>query len=345
MFCGQGNNAGDGFVLAACAREAGFEVSVIQLGDAQRLRGDARVCYESMLQTGVDSGAGCPGIEGADVIVDALLGTGLDRAVRDPYLASIRSINEQTCPVLSIDVPSGINATTGQCMGAAVVAAELRVDANLADERGLAVSDPHQLVEYPNAVRPILDVLTSWDGLWYMEIVRSGYPRTIPPDVTYHVDEARAAFFPLFPLLGRAFDTVLPGGDSFAVLTMNAIVSVRQQVAVSEFCDAVREGRPEAILPRSQELFTPDANGLLAAECRCDALSASGRMRECTALFDDLLSRAGLEAWRPQPRLAASVARARLDSGRASEALELVRHAAVSHPFDLELIDHICEYV
>lgn len=107
--------------------------------------------------------------------------------------------------------------------GAAVVAAELRVDANLADESNLPLADPHGAVNQGNALRPMLDVLTSWDGLWYMGIVREGYPRSIPPDVTYHVTEARAAFFPLFPFLGRSFDRVLPGGDSLAVLLMNTL--------------------------------------------------------------------------------------------------------------------------
>jgi uncharacterized membrane protein (DUF485 family) len=110
--------------------------------------------------------------------------------------------------------------------GAAVVAAELRVDVNLADERGLSAADPHILdpANYRgSAVRPMLDVLTSWDGLWYMDIVRHGYPTHIPPDVTYHVNEARAAFFPLFPMMGRVFDWIMPGGDSFAVLTMNSL--------------------------------------------------------------------------------------------------------------------------
>jgi hypothetical protein len=111
--------------------------------------------------------------------------------------------------------------------GAAVVAAELRVDANLADERQLPLADPHLLdgstSSTTSAVRPMLDVLTSWDGLWYMDIVRNGYPTHVPPDVTYHMDEARAAFFPLFPMLGRAFDSVVPGGDSMAVLVMNTI--------------------------------------------------------------------------------------------------------------------------
>lgn len=108
--------------------------------------------------------------------------------------------------------------------GAAVVAAELRVDANLADERSLPLADPHGASNVGSAMRPILDVFTSWDGLWYMDIVREGYPRSIPPNVTYFVDEARAAFFPLFPLLGRSADAVIPGGDSFAVLLMNTML-------------------------------------------------------------------------------------------------------------------------
>ncbi|NNE10913.1 MAG: hypothetical protein HKN41_01555 [Ilumatobacter sp.] len=110
--------------------------------------------------------------------------------------------------------------------GAAVVAAELRVDANIAEERGLPLTDPHSTQNTGSAVRPILEVLLSWDGKWYMDIVRSGYPRTIPADVTYFMNEARAAFFPLFPMLGRAADVVLPGGDSLAVLVMNNVLGL-----------------------------------------------------------------------------------------------------------------------
>lgn len=108
--------------------------------------------------------------------------------------------------------------------GAAVVAAELRVDANLAGEQGLAVADPHGTENAASAIRPIVDVLMSWDGRWYLDIVRMGYPDSIPADVTYHVDEARAAFFPLFPLLGRWFDRIVPGGDTAAVLVLNGLL-------------------------------------------------------------------------------------------------------------------------
>ncbi|HEY5664691.1 MAG TPA: glycosyltransferase family 39 protein [Ilumatobacter sp.] len=117
--------------------------------------------------------------------------------------------------------------------GAAVVAAELRVDANLATERRLPFGDPHSTPAAGSAVRPMIDVLTSWDGLWYMDVVRSGYPRQVPPDITYHVDEARAAFFPLFPLLARWFDAICPGGDSVAALVMNTLLGLIAVVLVS----------------------------------------------------------------------------------------------------------------
>jgi Gpi18-like mannosyltransferase len=75
-----------------------------------------------------------------------------------------------------------------------------------------------------NAKGPILDVLTSWDGLWYFEIVRHGYPTSVPSPITYFDPEARAAFFPLYPLLVRAADRVLPGGDVMAGLFVNLVL-------------------------------------------------------------------------------------------------------------------------
>ncbi len=109
--------------------------------------------------------------------------------------------------------------------GAAVVAAELRHDANFALENHLQ-PDPDGLNTVGSAVRPITNVLTSWDGLWYMDIVRHGYPEAVPPNITYFQNEARAAFFPLFPILGRAASWVIPGGDTFAVLALNLILGL-----------------------------------------------------------------------------------------------------------------------
>jgi Dolichyl-phosphate-mannose-protein mannosyltransferase len=75
-----------------------------------------------------------------------------------------------------------------------------------------------------SAKGPILNVLTSWDGLWYFEVVRHGYPTSVPPHITYFDPEARAAFFPLYPILVRAADRVLPGGEVMAGLFVNLVL-------------------------------------------------------------------------------------------------------------------------
>jgi hypothetical protein len=77
-----------------------------------------------------------------------------------------------------------------------------------------------------SAARPILDVLTSWDGLWYLRIVRDGYPASVPPDITFNQVEARAAFFPLYPMVVRAADRLLPGGDVAAAIAVNLALGV-----------------------------------------------------------------------------------------------------------------------
>ena len=136
-------------------------------------------------------------------------------------------------------------------VGAAVVASELGVDRNLSDERGIEVADPHLLTAAVSPVRAAADVLTSWDGLWYMSIVRDGYPTVVAPDVTYHVSDARAAFFPLFPMLARFFDAVLPGGDTVAVLFVNAILGLIVVVLVAMIAERLygeQVGRTTAIL-------------------------------------------------------------------------------------------------
>ncbi len=74
------------------------------------------------------------------------------------------------------------------------------------------------------ALDSISNVLTSWDGRWYLEVVRLGYPHRIPANITYDQTEARAAFFPMYPSAVRAFDFVLPGGDTIAALTLNFVL-------------------------------------------------------------------------------------------------------------------------
>ena len=99
--------------------------------------------------------------------------------------------------------------------GAGVRAAQVTVDA--AEELESSPGSPTSLVT---------GVFTQWDGRWYMEIVRNGYPRAIPPGVTFHQDEARAAFFPVYPSLVRALDRIVPGGDTVVALGINVILGV-----------------------------------------------------------------------------------------------------------------------
>ena len=121
VFCGAGNNAGDGYVLARYALENKKIVEVISLTDPTKLKGDALTSadkYESI--HGSTQTLSTIDIIGADVIVDALLGAGVDRTVSGEYLKAIETINNATVPVLSIDIPSGLHADTGMPMGAAV---------------------------------------------------------------------------------------------------------------------------------------------------------------------------------------------------------------------------------
>ena len=104
--------------------------------------------------------------------------------------------------------------------GAAVRSAQLVVDAR---EDG----EPE-----PGALNTIAEVLTSWDGEWYLAIVREGYPESIPPSITYNEIEARAAFFPVYPWLVRSADLLIPGGDTLAALTVNFLLGAVSVVLV-----------------------------------------------------------------------------------------------------------------
>ncbi len=83
-----------------------------------------------------------------------------------------------------------------------------------------------------SALTHVTDVLTSWDGLWYLEIVRRGYPESIPDNITYEQIEARAAFFPVFPWTVRIIDRILPGGDVLAALAVNFVLGALSVVLV-----------------------------------------------------------------------------------------------------------------
>ena len=126
VLCGAGNNGGDGYVLARLARAAGLGVDVVAFADPARLKGDAARAHEDCVAAGGTvrrAGVAVAAGPDADVIVDALLGTGLDRPVDAGLRECIEAVNASGRPVLALDLPSGLHADTGEVMGAAVRAA------------------------------------------------------------------------------------------------------------------------------------------------------------------------------------------------------------------------------
>ena len=120
VVAGTGNNGGDGYVIARLARDAGMKVRVVLCGDAGRIRGDARSARDDYLTAGGIEDGFDERLPCADVIVDALLGTGLKDNVRGAAMTAIDAINGQAAPVLAVDVPSGLHSDAGMPLGVAV---------------------------------------------------------------------------------------------------------------------------------------------------------------------------------------------------------------------------------
>jgi len=124
VVCGKGNNGGDGLVVARLLREAGWEVAVICVAPLDELAGDARASLERLPgERPLTLAQGAGAIDGAAVIVDALLGTGFDGAPRGAVAEAIEAINAAPAAAVAVDVPSGVDASTGAVAGSAVRAA------------------------------------------------------------------------------------------------------------------------------------------------------------------------------------------------------------------------------
>lgn len=129
VVAGYGNNGGDGLVAARHLATWGCTVRVLVLGSEARVTGVVRDHVLSARRCGVDVVVDeDPGLVGgvlgqSALGVDAVLGTGLRSAPREPQASAIRAINESGIPILSIDVPSGLDATTGEAFDPTVRAA------------------------------------------------------------------------------------------------------------------------------------------------------------------------------------------------------------------------------
>ncbi len=123
IYCGKGNNGGDGYVAARLLAERGYGVEVMMLAAVTGLSATAATAFAkiantpTILKTRFDGRRRPPD---ADLIIDALLGFGLQGAVRGPAAGIISVINESSIPVLSVDIPSGVDSDTGLARGPAV---------------------------------------------------------------------------------------------------------------------------------------------------------------------------------------------------------------------------------
>lgn len=121
VMCGTGNNGGDGLVVARLLRDAGREVTVVCAGSSAKLTGDARANLERLPgDAPVGLAQGIDALAGASVVVDALLGTGFAGEPRGEVAEAIVAIEDRAAPVVSVDVPSGVDASTGVIAGVAV---------------------------------------------------------------------------------------------------------------------------------------------------------------------------------------------------------------------------------
>lgn len=120
VICGAGNNAADGFIIAALLQDRGKHVEVVHLGAQPRPDTDASAAIGFMKEAQVPVVTMQSLHPDTELFVDAMLGTGLNREVSDNYKAAIDAINDSGLPVLAVDVPSGLSADTGDIFGAAV---------------------------------------------------------------------------------------------------------------------------------------------------------------------------------------------------------------------------------
>lgn len=127
IFCGLGNNAGDGLVVARHLLHSAIKTKVFLLGSAKSLKADAAVNYQIL------KNLGCPveeiqsidqtilrDIRRADMVIDAIFGVGLSRSIENPFKSVIEILNQEAKRIIAVDIPSGLNATTGEIYGTCI---------------------------------------------------------------------------------------------------------------------------------------------------------------------------------------------------------------------------------
>jgi hydroxyethylthiazole kinase-like uncharacterized protein yjeF len=134
IFCGAGNNGGDGFVIARHLFNHGLPVKLVMCADPEKITGDAKINFDvckkmglSITHLDITSAVLFRDVEdvatGCGLLVDALLGTGLLGQLKEPFALLISSINSHNLPIVAVDIPSGLNCDTGEPLPVSIEAA------------------------------------------------------------------------------------------------------------------------------------------------------------------------------------------------------------------------------
>jgi hydroxyethylthiazole kinase-like uncharacterized protein yjeF len=122
VFCGGGNNGGDGYVLAHIAAERGLKVSIWQVGSQENTQVAAQEALEQCRKANlpINPFNSKIDLQHTDVIIDAICGIGLHKNLRSDVISAIEKMQQADVPIFALDIPSGVDADTGQVMGGAV---------------------------------------------------------------------------------------------------------------------------------------------------------------------------------------------------------------------------------
>jgi ADP-dependent NAD(P)H-hydrate dehydratase / NAD(P)H-hydrate epimerase len=254
--CGGGNNGGDGYVLARFAQAAGLTVTVLAASDPQGLRGEARQAYEDLRTSAVPvQSFAAPLLMQGEVVVDALLGTGLKGLVRPGYAHAIHALNSSGRPVFALDVPSGLDSDAGVPLGEAV-----RADCTVtfvALKTGLLVGDGP---EYTGT-------------LFFDDLELAPVPAQFAPRLTRIVEGEIRAVLPRRPRAAHKGDfgrvlivgsgSGMPGATRLAgEACLRAGAGLTTVAVAPENVAAIAAGRPELIcLALTGEAVLADALG------------------------------------------------------------------------------------
>jgi NAD(P)H-hydrate epimerase len=269
IVCGKGNNGGDGLVTARHLAERGIEAEALLLWEPDELSSDARENHARLMEVEgvarrVDGAALAGALAGSGTVVDALLGTGFSGAPRAPIDAAIESINAAGAPVVAIDVPSGVDASSGEVEGACVRA-------------GLTVTF--------HASKLGLWVLPGKAYCGRVEVIDIGIPEG-GPEASHDAGLIRAPVLDLIP--PRGIDSTKFSSGSVLVvggsIGLTGAVCMTCEAAMRAGAGWVRAAVPRSLNPVFEQKLTepmtiplPDDDGHLSSEDASAIVEAAER--------------------------------------------------------------------